>query len=271
MRVAVVFNAKSSETDEIFQQVSRRLEGLGAQVIVPPAGSFPGEGLDPSIEQAEVVIALGGDGTIIHIAKRAALHHKPVLGINCGQLGFMAGLEAHELDRLSDLIEGKYTIQPRMMLQVGVKGKTYTALNEAVISRGNLSRMVELSIANHAQPVATYLADGVLVATPTGSTAYSLSAGGPIVDPSVSCLLMTPICSHSLRSRPYIFGDDAVLSVKARSRYEEPAYLTVDGEEGMPLSPEDTVYISRSPISAHMIQIKQQAFYDVLNQKLMDR
>ena len=144
------------------------------------------------------------------------------------------------------------------------------ALNEAVLSRGNPSRMIHLSVHSDGKPVVSYRADGVIVATPTGSTAYSLSAGGPVVDPTVNCLLMTPICPHSLHTRPYIFGENACLTLCPESEGRE-TYLTVDGEEAVSLSRGDTVTVRRSALSARIVQLRPTEFYEVLNRKLTDR
>lgn len=274
MKIAVIANEQATGVEEAFPVVCKKLLELGAELVFPTIDCLSAEAVDGIIEEADVAVAMGGDGTIIHVAKRAALLEKAVLGINCGHLGFMAGLEADEPEQLAALLEGRYTVDKRMMLRVRIRStageRTFTALNEAVVSRGQMSRMVDLSVYNHGQPVVAYRADGVIVATPTGSTAYSLSAGGPIIDPALKCLLFTPICPHSLRSRPYIFGEDAALSVKASGR-GQPAFLTVDGEEGVPVAAEDTVYIEKSDIAAQLIQIKTGAFYDALNRKLMDR
>lgn len=275
MRIAVIANGQTAGVTDALEPVCRRLRALGAEVLTTAlSGTFPPDTADEQIAAAELVVALGGDGTIIHIAKRAAVCGKAVLGINCGQLGFMAGLETDELDRLDGLLNGHYRIETRMMLRVRRESpdgtQEFHALNEAVVSRGDLSRMVELEIENRAQPVVRYRADGVIVSTPTGSTAYSLSAGGPVVDPAVDCLLLTPICPHSLHSRPYIFGADAELSVRAHQRGHH-AFLTVDGEEGVAVTEADRVLVSRSELSARLIQMKERAFHEVLSQKLLDR
>ncbi|MGI6265240.1 MAG: NAD(+)/NADH kinase [Acutalibacteraceae bacterium] len=275
--IAVIPNAQAVGVTRVFPAVCEALRDSGAEVLT--AGepvTFPGAEIDGLIRRADAVVALGGDGTIIHVAKRAAAYDRPVLGINCGNLGFMAGLEADELFRLPALIRGEYTVVEHMMLAVEVqkeKGDTQTffALNEAVISRGPLSRMIELEIANRDETVIRYHADGVILATPTGSTAYSLSAGGPVVDPSIKGLLMTPICPHSLTSRAYIFGDDTVLSVRSPGPQGTQAYLSVDGEDGVALAYADRVSVGKAAFSARLITIKEQSFYKVLHQKLSQR
>ncbi|MCI8554454.1 MAG: NAD(+)/NADH kinase [Clostridiales bacterium] len=279
MKIALIANHQTKAIGEACAAVRRGLESLGAQVLYPKnSRTFPPADTDRLLEDCDLAVALGGDGTIIHIAKRAAQYEKAVLGINCGHLGFTAGLESDELSRLPLLIEGQYTIERRMLLEVGLyreEGKTplrsYCALNEAVISRGSLSRMVELEVTKEGALVTEYRADGVIIAAPTGSTAYSLSAGGPIVDPKVHCLLMTPVCPHSLYARSFIFSDSTRLTIRPLSPADREVYLTIDGEEGARLEPNCFVTVSRGKTDARLIKIKQGDFYDILNQKLMDR
>ena len=274
MKVAVIPNGRAAGVHAALPAVCAQLQALGAQTLCPASGAVPSPEAEELIGACDAVVALGGDGTIIHTAKRAAAFDRAVLGINCGTLGFMAGLEADELEQLAKLIAGEYTIESRMLLEVrvsGAKERRFYALNEAVVSRGSLSRIVELDICNHDKPVMTYEGDGVIVATPTGSTGYSLSAGGPVVDPEVSCLLVTPVCPHSLHCRSTIFSADAVLSVRANVERCPEIYLTVDGEEGLRVGERDVVTISRADRAARLIKIKQQSFYDVLTQKLVNR
>ena len=276
-RIAVVPNEKAAGVNRVLPQVCDILQQLGAQVLLPPSSaSFCGEEADAVIRDGDVVVALGGDGTIIHTAKRAARYERAVLGINCGTLGFMAGLEPDELTRLSALMTGEYTVDDRMMLSVevhqnGAICQTFFALNEAVVSRGPLSRMIGLTIGNQHESVIQYHADGVILATPTGSTAYSLSAGGPVIDPALRGLLMTPICPHSLHSRAYMFKEDAGLSGGWDGPAGTNAFLSVDGENGVALAAGDTVVVRKAAQSARLITIKTQPFYDVLHRKLMDR
>ena len=275
MKIALIPNEKAAGVSEAASRVREALVHLGAEVLALPNPIFPENADDALLAAADIAVALGGDGTIIHTAKRAAVFHKPVLGINCGTLGFMAGLEADELDRLSDLIEGRYAVESRMMLSVslhsGGETREFYALNEAVLARGARSRLVTVEVASDGGPIATYHADGVIVATPTGSTAYSLSAGGPVVDPSVGCLLLTPVCPHSLFARSYIFGEETRLSLRVAGERDDDAHLTVDGEEGVPVGLAEEVRIAHCPLSASLIRIKEQAFYHVLNRKLTTR
>ena len=224
----------------------------------------------------DTVITIGGDGTIIHASKHAAAAGKPILGINLGRIGFVAGLEIDELDKLKHLISGDYRIEKRMMLKVtvhtGEDSQEIYALNDAVVSRGSLSRMVDLSVSYTGNKVTQYRADGLIVSTPTGSTAYSLSAGGPVIEPEMRCMVLTPICAHSLFSRSVIFGPNEKLSMSAATRDGEGnAYLTVDGETSVLLQEEDVIDILPADISVQLIKLKNKGFYEILNEKLSER
>ena len=224
----------------------------------------------------DVVITIGGDGTIIHAAKHAAIANKPLLGINLGRIGFVAGLEIDELDRLQQLITGNYKLEKRMMLAVTInaddkKEKIY-ALNDVVISRGSLSRIIDLNVCFNDNKICGYRADGLIISTPTGSTAYSLSAGGPVIEPLMRCMLLTPICSHSLFSRSVLFGEDAKLSVQAASRDDDnEVFLTIDGETSIQLNTGDSIDITIADIDVNLIKLKDKDFYEILNEKLSER
>ena len=227
------------------------------------------------LQKCDLVIAVGGDGTIIHAAKHAAMTSKPVLGINVGRLGFMAGLEVNELEKLDDLAAGRYSLEERLMLQVDLIHKdtrsTYFALNDAVISRGSLSRILDFKVLFNHSDMCDYRADGLIFSTPTGSTAYSLSAGGPVVDPSMECILLTPICPHALFARSVVFHQDAELEVYATCGEDSEIFLTVDGEAAVPVSKDGLLCIQRAAYVAQIVRLKQNNFYEVLNQKLAER
>ncbi|MBQ9964704.1 MAG: NAD(+)/NADH kinase [Clostridia bacterium] len=274
MIITVIPNNKTADGKEAFLQVCKTLSALPVTVTVPADTAFPPRDMAELLSGCDVAIAIGGDGTIIHTAKQAAAFGKPVLGINSGRLGFTAGLERTELGDLSRLITGEYDTEERMLLDITVDGENgkerFSALNEAVISRGALSRMIEVSVQNNGEPVSDYQADGVIVATPTGSTAYSLSAGGPIVDTALRCLLLTPICPHSLHSRPYIFEQDAVLTLTPLAG-ESPVFVTVDGEEAIRIQSGGAVCVKRSDTCAKLIKLHHKPFYQVLDDKLTNR
>lgn len=231
--------------------------------------------LEDSLEKSDMVIAAGGDGTIIRAAKQAALKNKPILGINFGRLGFTSGLEKEDLSKLNRLITGEYDIQKRVMLLVEIvkesKRQKFYAINDAVISRGELSRTIDLDILMHDTEVCNYRADGIILATPMGSTGYSLSAGGPIVDPGMECILMTPICPHSMFARPSIFNKYTKLKIKVAAREFVGTFLTIDGDKVVDIESSDFIEISVSNFSVEMITFDQKCFYKRIGEKLSKR
>ncbi|MBQ9783951.1 MAG: NAD(+)/NADH kinase [Clostridia bacterium] len=232
--------------------------------------------IDSVYAEADILIVLGGDGTILEAGRRAAQRGTPILGINLGRLGYMAELEIGELDLLSRLFTGDYRLEERSMLRVelltasGELRSFCYALNDAVISNGSVSRMIDLELSEGGMPVTTYRADGLIIATPTGSTAYSMSAGGAIVDPRVSCFCATPICPHSFIARPIIFSDDAVLEVRNICNREKMLYLTVDGRMNFELYRNQVVRITKSTKKTKLIRLKKSDFYRKLRQKMND-
>ena len=221
----------------------------------------------------DIVVAVGGDGTIIHAAKHAAMAGKPVLGINVGRLGFVAGLEADELEKLEGLVTGKYAVENRMLLQVDTvldgAHQTYYALNDAVISRGSLSRILDFKVLFNSANMCGYRADGLIFSTPTGSTAYSLSAGGPVIEPNMDCLVYTPICPHSLFNRSIIFGTKSQLLVDIPANIGR-LYLAVDGETPLEVFTKDKLRFFPSDRFARFIRLGGYDFYDILNQKIIE-
>ncbi|MBQ8357201.1 MAG: NAD(+)/NADH kinase [Clostridia bacterium] len=223
---------------------------------------------------ADCIVVLGGDGSILDAARRAAPLGKPLLGINMGHLGYMAELETNELSLLKKVVEGEYEIDERSMLSVsvhtqtgGLKAESF-ALNEAVISNGSVARIVELELYEGGELVSAYRADGMIVATPTGSTAYSMSAGGPIADPNLNCLLVTPVCPHSLSARPLLFRDDARVEIKNTCQREKMLYLTVDGRINFEIYRGDMVRVTRSDMTTRLIRLRRGGFYNKLQQKM---
>lgn len=227
------------------------------------------------VKKCDAVVTIGGDGTIIHAAKHAANFQKPLLGINMGRLGFVAELEPNELPMLERLFSGDYTVEKRQMLKVTLKSKSgsksFFALNDAVISRGSMTKIIDLDVWLKKSYICHYRADGLIVSTPTGSSAYALSAGGPVIEPSMSCILMTPICSHSLFSRPVLFNPLSEILVNADSREDTDLTLTIDGETTIPITADDTVVITTAKIYAELILFKDKTFYRVLKDKFSER
>lgn len=230
--------------------------------------------LDKLYQTADVILLLGGDGTILEAARRAVPAKRPMLGINLGRLGYMAELELNEIDRLADVVADKYRLDERMVIKIEILDTTGKvrfvsfALNDAVVSNGSVARIVDLRMSEGGSVIADYRADGVIVATPTGSTAYSMSAGGAIVDPSLRCICVTPVCPHSLVSRPMIFPADAAIEIKNTCNREKMLFLTLDGKSNQELAFGETVRVTESDMKAKLIRLNDNGFYDRLRRKM---
>jgi len=224
-------------------------------------------------ELCDLIIAVGGDGTILEASSYAAEYDKLLLGINTGRLGFMASMEPDELYNLSRLMSGDYTVENRMMLDCefvgGEKKDTFTALNDIVIS-SQFGRLADYFVSANGTNVSTLRADGVIFSTPTGSTAYALSAGGPILEPGLECIQMTPVCPHSLVSRTMLFSTEKKLEVTFRSRDNTPLYLSIDGQIQESAEKDDRLFITRSRKFLRLIDIQGNSFFNSVNKKLLN-
>lgn len=220
----------------------------------------------------DVIIVIGGDGTIMEASSYAAQNCKLLLGINTGRLGFMASMETNELYNLSKLMSGDFTVENRMMIDCEYTGrngtKRFTALNDIVIS-GKYSKLSDFNIYIDDVLVSSIRSDGLIFSTPTGSTAYALSAGGPILEPGLECIQMTPVCPHSLCSRTMIFSPEKRLELRLTTRDAENMYICSDGKISEGISAEDRIIISRSGKYLRLIDISGSTFYNSVNRKLM--
>ncbi len=228
--------------------------------------------LDRELPGADVVICFGGDGTILHMAKTATRAGIPILGINIGTMGFMAELEASELEQLKRLATGDFTVDSRMMLDVTVYRDRDIifhdiCLNDVVITKGAIARIVHLSVECDGVQALECSGDGVIVATPTGSTAYSLSAGGPIAEPEASNILVTPICAHDMVSRCIVTSDKRVISVGLTRNARRNAFLSVDGGKALKMNLGDKAFLQKSKLETKLIRLKDRSFFDVVNMK----
>ena len=219
-------------------------------------------------------IAFGGDGTILHLSKTAAHRDIPVLGVNLGSLGFMAELEQKELCRLGELMDEKYTVESRMMLDVSVvrEGRVIysnLALNEAVVTRGAVSRVIRLHIRTEQGRLLDVTGDGVIVASPTGSTAYSLSAGGPVVEPTARNLIVSPICAHSVHANSYVLSPERTVTVQTEKTGYKPIFLSADGGRAFSLRNGDAVEIRRSKYETKLVRLFNKSFCDILQKKML--
>jgi NAD+ kinase len=264
----------------VAKQSKELLEQVGFETVV--CLPFQREGYDElgmpirplqqEIKSADLLLAFGGDGTILHLARTVALNNVPVLGINLGSLGFMSELEPEELDRLKDLASWDFTVESRMMLDVTVirDGRSVynnIALNDAVISKGSIARVVRLEIFTEEGFLTRVGGDGVIVSTPTGSTGYSMAAGGSIVEPTAQNLLLTPICPHSMRSTAYVLAPDHVITVEAADANRKFVYLSVDGGKAFSLKNGDKVRVSKSRHTTKLVRLSKKSFCEILDKK----
>ena len=230
--------------------------------------------LQQAIRSADCMVCLGGDGTILRVAKHAAQRSLPLATINLGNLGFICELGADEIATLSQLAGGKYRIDSRMMLDVSVLrggSRVYTnlALNEAVINKGAVSRVIGLRVKVGGYRLFDTRGDGLIVATATGSTGYSLSAGGPIVEPSSRNMIVTPICAHNARLSPYVLAPGDVITVEPVEKSRNGGYLCVDGGRIFALRPGDVVELRRSRFETQLIRFFDRSFYEECDRKMM--
>ncbi|MDD4237826.1 MAG: NAD(+)/NADH kinase [Desulfotomaculaceae bacterium] len=244
-------------------------EGIAAHLELPEFG-VPKSRL---YELAECVIVFGGDGTLLGTARKVAETGTPIIGINMGHLGFLTEIDIPEaLPALEKLLDGEYYIEERMMLQAHVYRQDklvehMVGLNDAVITKGAFARLIYLEAHVNDEYINTYPTDGMIIASPTGSTAYSLSAGGPLATPDLELMLLTPICPHALWARPLLVAPESVIKIVSLSSQGE-VMLTVDGQHGLSLCQYDQVLVSRSPQKARLVRLRGRRFFDVLRKKL---
>ena len=259
------------------------LHEIGFRTVVcspfrdPKEGAFPGYEVKPLLQElkdADMLVTFGGDGTILHLAKLVALNKIPVLGINMGGLGFIAELEVGELEVLRTLKDWNFCTEQRMMLDVMVMrdGKqiyTNLGLNDAVIREGPISHVIHLKISSDGRHLADIAGDGVIVATPTGSTAYSLSAGGPVVEPVAQAMVVCPICTHNMRFSSYVLSPDHVLTVEMERNGRKPVYLFVDESRAFALRSDDQVIVRRSKHVTTLVRLTERSFCEIFAQKML--
>lgn len=280
-KVALVVNADKSLATATAGKIVDWLQSRGTSTLLHHVGAATLHRLDLAEPDAgewtdvEMVLVLGGDGTLIRAAQMVAPMQIPILGINTGHLGFLTEIESSEVeDSLESLLDGNFVTEERLMLTArvlrgGQEVLRTTALNDAVVSKGPRARLVHLDVSIGGTSVARYRADGVVVSTPTGSTAYSLSAGGPIVNPTVDVLLITPICPHTMNSRAMVISGSEEVCIRVAESPGEVG-LSADGSDPFELKRGDHVRVSRAPNPALLVRRTSYRFYDVLRQKLSD-
>lgn len=284
MKVVLSPNPYRDKGLKAAQAAERVLRSSGVETVMCLPFALGGGGVEvprhirfkdavEELKTADMLICFGGDGTILHAAKDANVHHVPVLGVNLGSVGFMAELEQGELSMLSRLAAGKYTVEARMMLDVTVRreGKVIysdLALNDAAVTKGAVARVVDLEVYGDRVLISSFSADGVVVSTPTGSTAYAMSAGGPIVEPTAENIIVTPICPHALSARSFVLSRGRTVSVKLGKMARKTAYLSVDGGKALRLNSSDTVELRESQSKTRLVRVTGRSFYEILNHKL---
>lgn len=285
MKIVLSSNPYRDKGMRVALEARRILEHAGAQTVLclpfqPKKGDrlelprqVPLSLLEKELPTADLLICFGGDGTILHAARDATRCGVPILGVNTGSVGFMAELERGELPLLTPLAHGMYTVEERMMLDVRVlRGSKViyedSALNDAVISKGSMARVAEMEVLADRVKVTGLTGDGVIVATPTGSTAYSMSAGGPIVEPTSRSIIVTPVCAHQLTARAMVLAPERVVTVQLPKGNRKYLYLSVDGGKALRLTGGDRVEVSQGERSTQLVRLADRSFYQVINQKL---
>jgi len=277
-RIGIVGYSRYEALEATLERLLEFAANAGMEVFLEPE-LIRGDGrvqpflpeITPSLD---LLVTLGGDGTLLRGARMVAPHGIPVLGINLGRLGFLTSISPEEMEEgLRAIIEGRISLDERMVLQVearaadGRKHGEFLALNDVVLHRGGVARMVRMRMHANGEEIATYSADGIILSTPTGSTAYSLSAGGPIVTPAVDCIIATPICPHTLAVRPLVLPAAETVSVDVLSPKED-LILTIDGQAAANLRPGDHLVVCRAQLPLRLVRFPGQTFFSTLRRKM---
>lgn len=280
MRFVILPNITKDENFQVTHRILNILADLQQEAyLLEDDATYMGIECDtitlPEVATVDMVIVIGGDGTILNAARRVVTYNKPLLGINLGRLGFLAEVEKEDLKgAFKRIINGEYEIDRRMMLKVVYnhegEEESFLALNDAVVTRGAFSRMLDLHVHINDRYMDTFTADGVIVASPTGSTAYNLSAGGPILNPSNEMMVITPICPHSLYIRSIVLSShDEIRIVIGTESDDGDMMLTIDGQNGFKVCYKDEVIITKSDYETLLVRTSQNSFYDILREKML--
>ncbi len=278
MKLAIYPNVSKPEAYSILMRILRYLYG-GEHKILLPIEEARYYGVDSygvshiENQSADMALSIGGDGTLLGVCRRYGMRHVPVCGINIGTLGFLADIEPADLEKkLQKILQKEYFLEKRLLLSAYVTTGHASkllgyAINDVVVSKSGVSRMIRLGLQINDTHLADYKADGVIISTPTGSTAYSLSAGGPIMNPNIDALLITPICAHSFFMRPMLVSDKDIIHVEVAAPNPD-IVVTFDGQESFRLSPGDRVVVKKSPFTSHIVKFEDTDYYKTIKKKL---
>jgi len=285
-RVAITFSRKKQISLQTIADLIAVLNSCGCEIFAADVlrDRFPAKEIacvcflpiEDLYQRVDFAIVLGGDGSILSAAHYASRFQVPILGVNFGKIGYMTELNADEFHALPAIVQGEYRLESRMMLDAeligpdGVVREKRTFLNECALTNGPVARLLNFHIYLNGKPLNAVRSDGLVVSTPTGSTAYSMSAGGPILDPGVAGILLTPICPYSLSSRPLVVRDDSIIEIRDIVCRENQIYLTTDGKRSIEVSRGDTIRITRSLHKTQLIKTADDGFVEVLYRKLSD-
>lgn len=270
MNIFICANISKEKSFETVDAVMNKIKSMGFDVIGFSDSREVSPEAEALIRDCDMIITIGGDGTIIRWGRYAAKYEKPLLGINTGRLGFMTTLEYNNIDRLERLKTEEYSITERMLLEVDCSNNgTYTAVNDVVFTKNKYAKLPEFCVSVDGFEVTRIRADGIIFSTPTGSTAYSLAAGGPIIAPDAKCIEFTPLCAHSLFGRPMIFSSDSEISVSFKGYEKSGVIINVDGDDDLDFNENDIVKIRRSSLALKLVDIDGGGFYNAVHNKLM--
>ncbi len=270
--VGIVLKPGAPELKELYKKIKKLFEkeGIKTYLDLASAQMIKEQGIpfDEMCKKSDILVSVGGDGTLISVARRSYRYHKPILGVNVGTLGFLTDINPDNLESfIKKLKKDEFRIDERMMIELSILGKrdNIVAFNDIVFTRPAVSKMIEIDVKEGDKLVNSYYGDGLIVSTPTGSTAYNLSAGGPVVYPLTNAFIFTPICPHSLTQRPLILPSEFELEIKTNSK---TALIVVDGQDMYEFTPDDSVIIKKAKVGAKLIHRKERNYFDVLREKL---
>lgn len=279
-RFGIITNLEKDADLSVTKKLLEEFQKYDVKPILPlqVASKLKYSCIDHSIDEiyknSDMVIVLGGDGTLLNTARKCAPFDKPVLGINLGNLGFLTEIESSMIPvTVERLLKGEFTLERRMMIEATIDKQPipqepYIALNDIGITRSAFSRIIRLELYVNYEYVDAFPADGLIISTPTGSTAYNLSAGGPIVHPTIEQMIITPICPHTLYARSFVVGSNDEIQIKIANDYSHDVVLTIDGQVGYDLKKDDIVSIKKSKYSTTLVRLFERSFYEILRAKI---